>query len=435
VKLILWLIVWGIGVRPVQASQADNFGLEAMSSGRAGSVLAETDNPHAAFFNPALLAAQKKPQFSFSTALSQVKTNPLGEINLPRSLRSSDDTLKENYSLSEVSQTRWALGFHTPVRLTEKMNRKSGLGFSLSGPYEKLRGFVAYAPDDFYLVRYGTADSQFKGTTSFGMEIIPEKLMVGLGLSLFLSGSGSAETVLSSTPTSRLNMDVVLETAPVLGLFSRFETFSTALTYHAALNPQLEQSMTAKIRLNEKDSLEQPLSMKSSLYFEPRQLNWELQTLGDRSVISLGLSYQFWSEYQAPVLLTETPDALGNTYRTPMPTSSFRNTLNPRFSWGLNWSGGFRTNLGYQYRPTPVSDLSQGANSLDSNTHITGLSVEKQFEGLGIIDSGLTLGVFGQIHYFTERKVTKTGPSSAGFPSYDFSGKAYLLGVSARADL
>lgn len=432
-KLLTWAffgclssVGWG--------SQAQNFGLEALSTGRAGSVIAEEQNAHSALFNPALLGAQNQSSFSFSTSQTAVKTGSLGSIHLPRSLRRSDEPLSENYSLPDQSQTRWALGWNTPIRL-KRLNRNAGLGLSLSGPYEKLRGFVAYAPDDVYLVRYGTADAQFKGTTSLGLELVPKKLFLGAGLSLFLSGAGAAETYLSDTPSSRMNLDVVLRTAPVLGIYSTYGGLSSAITFHESINPTLEQSMKAKIRLNGMDAFEQPLLMKSSLYFEPRTVEGEVQKDFSTFKISLGISYQVWSPYQPPVLITEAPDSTGVTQKSRAGTVTMKNTLNPRASIGVALTPSLDSYLGYQFRPSPVSDLSGEANALDTDTHLIGLSLEQRFSSSFFTETPLRLGVFGQYHRLTERTVLKEDTKAAGGPGFNFSGNAYVVGLSVRAEL
>ncbi len=411
------LLIWGS--ISAQASQATNFGLEAKSAGRAGSVTADPSVSQAAIFNPALLGAQSIAQLSFSTSQTEV------------ALESSNAT-----PLPSLSQTRWTLGVNIPLQL-KRLSRKAGLGFSASGPYEKLRGFVAYSPEDFFNPRYGHADGQFKGTTSFGIELIPDSLFVGAGLSLYLSGAGNAETQLSETPTSRMSLDVVLRSAPVLGVYSHWGDFASALTFHEAINPQLEQGIQAKIRLNGRDSFEQPLLMRSSLYYEPRMLEWDLEHRTQSVVLSMGLSYQFWSGYESPILLTETPDLLGNEYRTLQPKLTSRNTLNPRASLNYQFNSELLSSLGYQYRPTPFPELSDsGSHALDSNTHVIGLSLEKRFLKPAVLETPLTLGVFGQMHRFTKRTLAPQTQDSKNPPAaFDFTGNAYSVGISAQADL
>jgi len=411
-KRVLGCLVWVFwGTLPLSASQALNFGLEARSTGRAGSVTADPFTGQAALLNPALLGLQTTPRLSFSTAQAEM------------ALKSSDSGTK---ALPSVSQTRWALGLNIPISL-KRFSRRAGFGISASGPYEKLRGFVAYAPEDFYTPRYGHADSQFKGTASFGLELVPDTLFLGAGLSLYLSGAGNAETYVSETPSSRMSLDVVLRSAPVLGLYSQWGAFASALTFHEAINPQLEQAMKAKVQLNGRDAFEQPLLMKSSLYYEPRTLEWDLEHRFSAALLSLGLSYQLWSGYEAPILSTETPDLLGNVYRTPKSSLVSKNTLSPRASVGYGISSEVRSSLGYQYRPTPFPELAENSHALDTDTHVVGLSLEKSFSNPWMLETPLTIGLFGQMHFFKERPI----PTQ----NFNLSGNAYLVGISAQADL
>ncbi|NBX75869.1 MAG: hypothetical protein EBQ92_04900 [Proteobacteria bacterium] len=430
---LLHFLAWSVASFSF-GSQAQNFGLDAQSTGRAGSVTAEEKNDHAALYNPALLGTKNQSGFSFSTFQVEVKVDDFDSVFLPRSLRKTDDPVKDRLQLSAQSQTRWALGFNQPLRL-KALGRQAGFGLSFSGPFEKLRGFVAHAPDDFFTARYGTADAQFKGTASLGLELIPKTLYVGTGLSLFLSGAGAAETTLSSNPTSRMNLDVVLEKAPVVGLYAKSGSYSSALTYHQKIDPILEQAVKAKVRINGRDTFEQPVVMRSSLYFEPRTIDWDLQQKGNHLLWSIGLSYQLWGEYQPPVLYTETPDLTGTTHRTSGGKPPTRDTLNPRASVGIPLGATTLASLGYQYRPTPFSDLSGISNALDTDTHILGMALEQHFSDSWILGTPVNLGVFGQIHRFKDREISKTARPGSPASTFTYTGNALVVGVSAQAEL
>lgn len=435
VKLIfsIALGLWG-GTFGWGASQAHTYGLDASSVGRAGSVTTEASNPHAALYNPALLGTVSESTLAFSTLITQVSVNPIGPVVLPESQRNSEDPVSGTVAMPRLSQTRWSLGLTIPVTL-KKLSRKVGFGFSASGPYEKLRSFNAYAPDDFYSARYGTADGQLKGTTSLGIELISNHLFFGAGLSLFLSGAGTAETTLSDNPTSRMNLDVVLQSAPVVGLYGQWDAFASALTYHQSIHPQLEQAMKARIQILKNTSIQQPLFMKGSLYYEPEMLEWEVQNQWNRWLVSAGLSYQLWNRYQAPILITETQDAEGTRYQTQDTQVSAQNTWNPRCSLSYEFSRSWSTSLGYQFRPTPFTNLSGSSNLLDSNTHILGASIRTQWVENGLFEGPLGLGVFGQYHHFEKRTFSKTDATRAGYPEVHFSGNAFLVGVSAEVPL
>ena len=416
------------------ASQAQNFGLDAQSTGRAGAVTAESESAYSALFNPALLPTQSRPSFSFSTSQTRVNYKSFSSVLLPRSQRRTDEPSYGDYQLPAVDQTRWSLGFTYPLPL-KALARKGGFGFAFSGPYEKLRGFAAHAPDDFFAVRYGAADSQLKGTVSVGLELIPETLFVGAGTSLSLSGAGTAETVLSDNPTSRMNLDVALESSPVLGVYSRLGNSSLGLAYHEKINPRLEQAMNARIKLNGRDSFYQPLLMRSSLYFEPRSLECDFQHDFAPVKVSAGVSYQFWTEYEAPVLFTETSDSLGELRQTQGGKVAAQNTLNPRASLTFAFNSLTTASLGYQYRPTPIKSAQQSSNAVDSDTHLLGLSLQHRFDQAWLLESPLTVGLFGQVHRMSNRQITQSGPNAERSRSFDFSGNAFVIGVSGKADL
>lgn len=434
-KSLLFIIASALSVGSAAlASQAQNFGLDAQSTGRAGAVTAESENAYSALYNPALLPTRPRPSFSFSTSQTRVNYQPFSSVLLPRAQRRTDEPSYGEYQLPSVDQTRWSLGFAYPIPL-KALARRAGFGFAFSGPYEKLRGFAAHSPDDFFAVRYGAADSQLKGTVSVGLELIPEALFIGAGTSLSLSGAGTAETILSDTPTSRMNLDVALETSPVLGLYSRLGKSAMGLTYHEKINPRLEQAMNARIKLNGRDSFYQPLVMKSSLYFEPRSLEWDIQHDFAPLKLSAGVSYQFWNAFEAPVLFTETVDSQGELRSTKGGTVTAQNTWNPRASLSLALSSVTSASVGYQYRPTPLKEVQESSNALDSDTHLVGLSVQHRFDQAWLLESPLTVGLFGQVHQMTSRKITQPLPEGAPARQFDFSGNAYVIGLSGKADL
>lgn len=285
-------------------------------------------------------------------------------------------------------------------------------------PFEKIASFRAAGEGDEILPRYGLKDQQFKSSIGMGIEIIPEKLFLGTSLAFFMNSLGSAEMVLSENPSSRMNIDVALQAAPVVGLFSQLNSFSTALVFREKLDPLLDQSVNARLQLNEKDAFEQPVLLRSYLYFEPKTLDWDFQSeFSGPFNFSLGTSYEFWQEYQSPLLVTETYSSKGETFRTKSLSLETRNTLNPRAS--VTWRMGQLTllNMGYQFRPTPFGGSSDRESSLtliDSSTHVLGLGISQQF----LSDIPWGLGAFTQWHRMTERD-SRTG-------------NVWVFGISAK---
>ncbi len=416
------------------ASQADNFGLGGSTTGRVSSVTAEIENPHAALYNPALLAAGFNTLFSFSTGIATTKFSPIKQV-VVRDPKSNQLSV-EDYNLENVNTTQWTLGYRYPFLLPEQFNRMMGMGISLSGPYKNLRSFTARSPDDFYSVRYGNSDSQFKATLGTAIELWPETIYFGAGLSLYLCGTGNADANLNNeNPSSRVAFDVGLNSAWIFGLMGRWDLTTIGLTYHEAINPLFEQNFEG-IAPVAGSTITVPVSVKSSLYYEPKQIQLEAQHDFEVIKASLGVSYQFWDAYLPPILITETVDSNGNKSITQLPRQEFENTINPRASLEVPWfNQKLITSVGYQYRPTPVKNISGTLNALDSNTHILGLSIEHRVDKNIILPWPIKWGLFGQYHFIEDRKIDKLESTAMGAPSYTYSANSYTYGISLEASL
>lgn len=400
------------------ASQAQNYGLGGETSGRANSVLAELANPYAALYNPSLIAAQPHSLFGFSTGIQQVNFQT-----------------SENLNLKNQSLATWSLGFSLPFKISRASDRNAGFGLALSGPYQKLRTFVAYAPEDAFTMRYGASDSQFKATLGAGLELYDKTLYFGAGLSLYLSTAGTAEeTLVGTNPTGRMALDVGLNTAAIVGIYLTGQKTQSALTFHQALDPSFTQSIDGKISVAGSDVLHQPILAKSTLYYEPQKAELEAQHQFGSLKVSLGAAYEFWSQYKAPILLTEAKDNVGATRITQLSQVPLANTLNPRVSLQTSLSQSITLSSGYQYRPTPVKDLSGPANYLDSNAHVLGLSLFHLIGESSFLPGPTQIGVYGQYHWLTARQVSKTS-SDSRLNNYKFQGNAAVYGFCLQTAL
>jgi hypothetical protein len=400
-------------------SQAQNYGLGGETSGRANSVLAEVNNPFAALYNPSLIAAQPDSIFGFSTGLQQTR------------FQSSDQL-----HLKDQSLATWALGYSYPFKFSQTSDRHAGLGLALSGPFQKLRTFAAYSPEDAFVMRYGASDSQFKATLGAGLELLPKTLFFGAGMSFYLSTAGAAEeNIVGQNPTGRMALDVGLNTAAILGFYAYGDQNQGALTYHQALDPSFTQSIEGRISVLGSEILRQPMLAKSTLYYEPQTLELEGQHQFGRLKASLGVAYEFWSQYKAPILMTEAQDNLGGTRTTQIPSVPLRNTWNPRVSFELPISQSLSLSSGYQFRPSPVTDLTGPANYLDSSAHILGLSLSHQIAANSLIPWPTRVGIYGQYHWLNKLEVTKASTRGLSTDHYTFQGNASVYGFCLQTGL
>jgi len=396
------------------------FAWDSLHFGRVGGGRAESNSPHSAFLNPALLGSQTSASVGISTFRTQ-----------SNQLSPSEETGSQAHAFS-----RWAISFEQPIGL-KVAERKWGLGFSLSAPFEKVATIQATRTNDWVIPQHGTRDQQLKGSAGLGIELIPDTLFLGTSVSLFLNSLGSAEAVLSERPSSRMNVDVGLQASPIVGLYSRQSSFSTALVFRDKIDPLLDQTMTAKVQVNEQDAFEQPFLLKSYLYFEPKTLDWDLQWNSALLSPSIGFSYEWWGEYQAPTLITETYSSSGETFRTENLRAFSKNTLNPRASFSWKAAQNSQINMGYQFRPTPFEETENRESSLpilDSQTHVLGLSLIQRFSKESAVGLGapLELGVFTQWHQITRRSFKNRPEAGRESSSFSFGGDQWIFGISAK---
>jgi hypothetical protein len=424
---------------PALASQDRNFGLGGMTSGRVSGVTAETENPFAALYNPALIPSQSRAQFGFSTGLAGSRHGTLTQVlvDSPQYRTERGIARRQDLKLQDFSAAQWTTGLTLPFRLPFLKPRRGGLGLAVSGPYERLRSFHAGTPYDFSRLRYGTSDAQFKGTIGGGVEILPETLFFGGGLSLFMTTAGAADaTLVADNPTGRLQLDVGLNTALVAGLYGRHEMTSAALVYRQEVNPTLDQKFEGQVQLGGTETFHQPFVMHASMYFEPAALEMDVQHDFGPVKASAGLSYQRWTTYHPSYLVLSGPDAGGATRTTRAPRPPMRDTFSPRTSLEVPFlERRMSVAAGYQYRPTPMTDLSGPVNVLDSDTHIVGLSLRHRLGESEWFPFPMSWGIYGQYHWIANRRVEKADPGYIGAPGFDFGGNAYAYGLSLQAEL
>lgn len=404
-----------------------------MTTGRAGSVTAEPENPYPALYNPALLAAQSGPRLSISSSVarSRYEAFPSVLIDSPDFRTSTGARTTGDGQIPASDLTLWSIGFSQPFFLPRLGGRRAGLGVVVSGPFSKLRSFQAGTPYDFASLRYGGSDSQFKGTLGTAFEILPERLFFGAGLSLFITSAGAAEaTIASDNPTGRFALDVGLNTAAVLGLYGVQGKSRASLVFRQEIAPAFEQRFVGKVQVGRVDTLYQPMVFRSTLYFEPHTFEADLQHGFDGATVSVGVSWQIWSRYQPSFLVASATRSDGVDRQTVVPALALKNTWNPRLALDLPlWNRALVLSAGYQWRPTPLGDTSGPINLVDSDAHIFGLGFLHHFA------EGFAWGLAGQYHYRSRRTVTKPAGNLIGAPGYEVQGEAYTYGLSLQAEL
>lgn len=425
------------------ASQEQNYGLGDITTGRANAVTAEKENAYAAHYNPALIAAQSETLLSFSTASTGASFSPLQNVVVDHPKYRTIDSRyrKEDFTLPNSQTMLWSLGFTYPFRLPSYINRGAGFGLVLSGPYGKFRSYRAGTPYDFYSLRYGACDNQTKIAAAFSTELWPGHFYLGVGLSIFTTSSGAADsTIVTKNPSMRMSFDVGLNVSGIAGLYFQRDRTHASLVYHQEINPSFTQKFEGKVQVTEESqSLVVPFVARASLYYEPHSFEAEIQREFASFKASLGVAWQWWSRYQPSYIIVEATNSSGQTQTPEIPRIPFRNTINPKASLEIPLvhahKGGLLLSTGYAFRPSPVEDLGGSGNILDSNTHIVGLGLRYRQSSTAILPLPVTIGIYGQYHFLKARSVVKSDPDFVGAPGYEFTGGAYAFGASFRAEL
>lgn len=434
-KLLIILIA--LLARHGLASQDQAYGLGDRSAGRVGSVTAEPGNAYAALYNPALLTAQPNSVFAFSTASAVASFAPLRGVRLASAGSGGRAGEPGDFRLPDSRLSLWAVGYGTSFDMPSWLDRRGGFGFTLSGPFEKLRTYNASTPQDFFPLRYGTSDAQFKATASAAVEILPNTLSFGAGVSLYIVTGGSAELAVSGeNPTGRMALDVGLRATPLMGLYFEEGATGASLVYREAIDPVFQQAFTGTVPLGGDTVLKQPVLVKTSLYYEPRLLEGDLQHNFGVAKLSVGVTLQQWTKWKPAFLMAEVPDSSGEVHRTATPTIGLKDTWSPRASVEVPLIGQTLVfAAGYQFRPSPVVNVSGAANPLDTDVHVVGTSFRHSLGEVEWLPFDLTWGLYAQYHWMKNRTVTKTSGAEVGSPGYTVQGRAYTFGISLGADL
>ena len=133
--------------------------------------------------------------------------------------------------------------------------------------------------------------------------------------------------------------------------------------------------------------------------------------------------------YQPRYLVLSTRDADKQNKQTLAAIVPMRDTWNPRISFEWSSSRGLKIGGGYQFRPSAITDLGGPGNLLDANTHVTGLSFQKDLGNVLFFDR-LSLGAYAQVHWLETQNIRKSNAEYVGSPGYQFSGKALVFGAS-----
>ncbi len=425
-----------LAATPATAMLDQTYGLGGTLTGKAIGTT-DTANAFSALVNPALLATGQSRQFDFSFTGVRAGFEIDDEVLLDSKtyLTREGTDRRGTPELVRLSTSVWAAGYSHPVSLSFWPGHRMGFGLALSGPFEDLRRWMALSAYDFTNLRFGGPDIQFKGTLGTALEIIPKHLFLGAGLSIFMTSSGVSNVDLNTrSPTGRLAMNVGLNSALVMGMHAVYEQWGFSLVGRQAVNPKFRQEFTGTVRIDGSRVMNQPATIEASLYYEPAILSAEVKRTWGHFAFSGGVTYQNWARYEPRYLNVATRDADGRNYVTMPAITPMRDTLNPGFSIEYNGLRRMKFATSYQFRPTPVVDLSGPGNLLDTNQRVIGLSVSRDLGNVLFMERTV-ISMYGQHQMLEDRTVIKASSEYIGAPGYTIRGSSFAFGLSLAAGL
>jgi len=403
---------------------AAGLGTTGLSSGTSTSLPNSTQNAFAAWMNPAALALNNATIIAWSLNAQASVLNSLSAI------QSEQNPGIGNYDFPDDQQAYWQAGLTQPFRSSLiSDDQKWAWGLTVSGPWNKARQLSSGPNTLFIPIRQRACDNQFRSTLGLGVELVPDSLSIGVALSAHLHTAGNARASLTpNRPNAEVAVDVGWTSALTLGGVYQRGPHQLGFSYHQAAAPKFIQDITGSIEVGGATTINQPMTLSSTLYYEPHRVSLDYRYHFANSFYLLtGISWETWGGYEPPSLRVVTKNADGSTITSEVPVFETENTLNPLIGISYQPQAPFNAHLAYQFKPTPLVDQGN-TNLLDASTHIFAVDVGYQ------LSDPIRLSASGQIQWVPTRHFSRpTG--QVGSPGYDYAAIAYSYGLQLEAEL
>jgi long-chain fatty acid transport protein len=348
--------------------------------------VARTDSSTAAYLNPALLGGPGPKTFRVGYQVANFALRADSGAGA-RSLADATGAVQ--------------FGLRLPLSLGEPLHDRLGLGLDISTPAGVLTRVSILDParGQFPLLA-GRADA-LDFAVGAGAEL-PFGIRVGAGFTTLASVAGRVAIGggASGVVESRVNDELVMVTAPVVG--ARFERGSFA--FGAVYRGELDSNFDLDVTLDDLGQLVlPPLSVVGLAQYAPAQLQFEAEfDVRDYSLV-LGLSYELWSKLhtlRGPTIVC--PQDMADCSQPGVPQLHTRDTWIPRFAVTraveLSRDADAEFSLGYFYEPSPLPSQTGPTNLWDDDRHVLSLGYR-----LLVSDPGFVVDLGVQRHFLVTR--------------------------------
>ena len=422
------------------ANAFDFYGFGTRGMGMAGTQAASADDYSAAYFNPSLLAYQKKTKVGLSFTW----------IDRHLSASALSDDMRPLHPVNPKDSYGVSLGFVLPFGGAVQDRISLGVGAYL--PTSSLMKVQSVDPmkPNWYL-QQGDSD-RLALAVSLGFRIT-DWVSLGLGVQVLGGITGSVEMSLNADDYVFEQRDVLVEVntavSPIAGFTFRFQPIglSVGFGYRGSMKIDYELPVTVHAKGDFGDGYKElalvDVTVGGTIFYSPHTLTLgvEWQGLQDRLTVSAELRYAFWSKAPDPTVglkvgLTSEMDlvteVLGEDFNVRAGGEDIRlsDTLSVRAGveyWlvpeVLNLRGG------YAYTPTPVPVQNGRTNLLDSDSHMIALGSTVYFhDPLDIFKEAIAFALAIQMHFFPEREANKS--ANYDIASYTYGGYVGTLSAS-----
>lgn len=427
--------------RPARANAFDLYGFEPRGMGLAGAQTATADDYTAAYFNPALLAFQKKASVgaSFNWFDPHMDVTALDGDVRPLSPVKPDDSLG------------WTLGFVFPFG--GKVANRLSLGVGLYLPSDVVMRAETIDPNqpNWYLHQSGA--DRLTIAASLGVRIT-NWLSVGVGLQMLGGIQGNIDFQLDAIEyvfdARAFQAEVTTAVAGLAGITLNFDAIGlrVGLGYRGELEVDYELPTIFRVMGDlgdgRKELAEIDFVVSGTVHYSPHVFTLGAQwRVIDPLLLTLEARFALWSRAPDPTvnvhlnldsevemlqdILGENFDATGKGRRP-----QFANTLSLRAGaeyWFVEEA--FALRAGYAFSPTPVPLQNGSTNLLDGDRHTASIGAGLFFhDPLDIFKEPIAFEVAYQMHIIPERKATKK--ESASVASYRYSGLINAVSATIR---